>query len=412
MASNDKVFLASADGHVGAPTEVYRDYLESRYFHAFDDYLANHKWLWSPSHEESLLGPRLHEKFVGTEGFDHARGHALTWDANLRLKVLDDDGIAVEVGFPDDQNSNDPPWGSGLASAAVAGTGHDSYPPEWQRIGARAYNRWLVDFCSTDPHRLRGVTILGTLDDVDWCINEVLRSYESGLRTGVLLPLHYDLPLYHHPRYEPLWSLLEELDMPLLCHVSKGGPDWLGDEPAVISCIWAMESAFYAHRPWWCLTFGGVFERHPKLRLVFTELGSDWVAPLLEKSDLIGNVMGGLVTHSDLPLSKPPSEYFRSNCYLIHSAISMIKRADLEGDAFRAVPNMLWGADHGHGEGFWPSGLENLQKLIAGLPETEMRGYLGGEISKAFPTIVENDFVDTIARIAPTVAELGLQSAT
>ena len=263
MSLNEKVFLASADGHVGAPTEVYRDYVEARYHQAFDDYFAHHKWLWSPSHDESLLGPKLHEKFIGTEGFDLTRGHALAWDASLRLKVLDDDGIAVEVSFPDDQNSNDPPWGSGLATAAVAGTGHESYPAEWQRIGARAYNRWLVDFCSADPQRLRGVTILGTLDDVDWCINEIVRSYESGLRTGVLLPLHYDLPLYHHPRYEPLWSLLEELDLPLLCHVSKGGPDWLGNDPAVISCIWAMESAFYAHRPFWCLTFGGVFERHP-----------------------------------------------------------------------------------------------------------------------------------------------------
>jgi predicted TIM-barrel fold metal-dependent hydrolase len=409
MSLNEKVFLASADGHVGAPTEVYRDYVEARYHQAFDDYFAHHKWLWSPSHDESLLGPKLHEKFIGTEGFDLTRGHALAWDASLRLKVLDDDGIAVEVSFPDDQNSNDPPWGSGLATAAVAGTGHESYPAEWQRIGARAYNRWLVDFCSADPQRLRGVTILGTLDDVDWCINEIVRSHESGLRTGVLLPLHYDLPLYHHPRYEPLWSLLEELDLPLLCHVSKGGPDWLGNDPAVISCIWAMESAFYAHRPFWCLTFGGVFERHPGLRLVFTELGADWVAPLLERADLIGNVMGGLVPNSDLTLSMDPSEYFRTNCFLTHSAMGMIQRSDLEGNAFAGVPNMLWGADHGHGEGFWPSGLENLHTLVRGLPEKEMRSYLGENISRAYPTISKRDFADVIARIAPTAAELGLE---
>ena len=55
----------------------------------------------------------------------------------------------------------------------------------------------------------------------------------------------------------------------------------------------------------------------------------------------------------------------------------MVNRQDLEGARFSTVPNVLWGADIGHGEGTWPSGLDQLRALVQGLPEKAMRKYLG-----------------------------------
>ena len=263
MIRTQKMFLCSADGHVGAPTERYKPFVEKRYHAAFDDYLAQHQWLWSPAHAESMLEKSLHSRMAQAEGFDPARGSAITWDAQFRLREMDKEGLAAEVLVPDDQNSNDPPWGSGLATAGVAGSMHEEYTPDWQRIGARAYNRWLADFCSADPKRLRGLTILGTLDDVDWCIEEIIRSYKAGLTTGVLLPLEYYLPLYHHKRYDALWATLEELDLTIVSHVSRGGPRWVGDDPRTIARMWSVESAWFAQRPMWSLMIGGIFERHP-----------------------------------------------------------------------------------------------------------------------------------------------------
>lgn len=410
MPADEKVFLCSADGHVGAPTERYREYVEARYHPAFDDYIAHHKWLWSPAHAESLLAPALHNRLREVEGFDPGRGTPIVWDPHYRLREYDKDGIAAEVLVPDDQNSNDPPWGSGLATAAVATSGHESYSPEWQRIGARAYNRWLAEFCSTDPKRLRGLTLLGTLDDVDWCIAELERAYRAGLTTGVLLPLEYYLPLYHHPRYDPLWAAIEEMDLTITSHVSKGGPDWVGDEPRVQSTIWSIESSWFAQRPLWCFIFGGVFERHPRLRVAVTELRAGWVVPLLaylerysQSSDPIFDNRPG----AKVRLSLSATEYFERQCFVTHSARDLIKRDDLEGDSFDAIPNMLWGADVGHGEGFWPSGLADLRQLVTGLPEATMRGYLGEKIVQAYP-IRRADYAGLIDRIAPTAGELGL----
>src|SRR5207247_2515333 len=154
----------------GLPTVKYKDYLERSAHAAFDEYLRDHLWRWSPEHGESFLPEDFHEKFEPTEGYDPKFGTPLAWDPDLRLKEYDRLGVACEVLFPDDQSTNDPPFGSGLAGAVVDGSVN---APEFVRAGARAYNRWMADFCSTDPERLRGLIALGTLDDVTWCVNEI-----------------------------------------------------------------------------------------------------------------------------------------------------------------------------------------------------------------------------------------------
>ena len=58
---------------------------------------------------------------------------------------------------------------------------------------------------------------------------------------------------------------------------------------------------------------GGVFERHPDLTILISELGIDWLPDLAEKLD--GMAAGGasplVLGAYDLPLS--PSEYIRRN---------------------------------------------------------------------------------------------------
>ena len=53
------------------------------------------------------------------------------------------------------------------------------------------------------------------------------RTKESGLTGGVLLPGAPPgvglLPL-HHPHYEPLWAVCEELDVPVNHHSGSAGP--------------------------------------------------------------------------------------------------------------------------------------------------------------------------------------------
>jgi predicted TIM-barrel fold metal-dependent hydrolase len=91
---------------------------------------------------------------------------------------------------------------------------------------------------------------------------------------------------------------------------------------------------------WWMI-FSGVFERHPRLRLVIAENPGAWWTPLMEEMDSIAM----------LTLPKKPSEYAQTN--LFHGATFLSK-----GEAERAVAdgyytNTLWGSDYPHIEGTW-----------------------------------------------------------
>jgi len=417
--SHQKIILASGDGHVGARTHVYKDYLEKYLHPTFDEYYGRHKWRWSPSKPESYFPTSFHDKFVGSEGFDPAVGNAITWDADLRLKEYDRIGVTCEVLHPDDQNTNDPPFGSGLATGAVEG---EEYPPELVRAGARAYNRWLADFCSADRDRLHGCILLGTLSDPVWCVEEIRRAYDSGLTTGVLLPLEYYEPLYHHTRYDIIWQTCAELGLAVNAHVSKGTPAFLGDDPYVERFMWFWEAVWFAQRPLWSLTMGGVLERFPDLHLNIAEIGVDWVNPLLEKLDRNLMMETGLPMNAAkgnprrVPLSLRPSEYFARQCAVIHSAGPL--KAELTGELYGDVPNMVWGGDVGHAEGIWPNtvgaegdGLdprEAIAELVGGVPESKALAYLTDNFFKAYPNVDRAAQQKIADRIGRSRAELGV----
>jgi predicted TIM-barrel fold metal-dependent hydrolase len=435
--TNGKLCVVSGDGHVGAPTEVYRDYLEPWLRPKFDEFHAQHLSRWSAVKPTSFYPPDMNLKFRQAEGFDPEHGTAITWDPQLRLKVMDEARIACEVLLPDDTNDNDPPFGSGLANAMVDGPdGSLQYPPELVRAGARSYNRWLAEFCSADPDRLRGVTILGTLDDVVWCIDEIHRSYEAGLRTGVLLPLEYYLPMYHHPRYDMLWEVCSELDLPIVSHIGRGYPSYLGEDPRVQLFMYTFEG-WGVQRPVWCFILGGVFDRFPKLRLVVAEAGVSWVPQILQGYDTIVDWWPGARAMRDLMppggFAMKPSEYWEQHCFVTHSIGQ--QRAEFEDAAFASVPNMMFGGDLGHLEGWWPSfglpepipvGLPGVftplpetvavadayKTVFGGLPAPAMRAYLQDNFFRAYPSVDRGALQAIADRVCPSEAELGLQEGS
>jgi predicted TIM-barrel fold metal-dependent hydrolase len=353
---DQRIILASGDGHVGAPAEVYGDYLEKRLRPAFQEFMQERVPRWASLKETSWWPTTLRSWFEDTEGFDPENGTAVAWDPNMRLKALDHCGVAAEVFFPDDQSNNDPPWASGLATNPHNTI--EGYPPELIRAGARAYNRWLADFCSADPKRLLGLTVLGTLDDVVWCCDEIERAYESGLTTGVMLALEYYLPHYHHRRYEILWETCCELDLPVNVHVGRGLPNFLGDDPRTHMGVMMAEGMGYTLRPVASLIMGGVLERYPDLRMVIVEAGVGWVPQFVGSLDAAFETWEGMqasatpMTDRPVHLSMKPSEYFQRQVFVTHS-ISQ-RREEFEDEALAMVPNPVFGADIGHMEGWWP----------------------------------------------------------
>ncbi|MEZ4331362.1 MAG: amidohydrolase family protein [Myxococcota bacterium] len=395
--SDERLLLISADGHVGPPTGTYRAYLEPAERTDFDDFLAVHRFRWTPEEPDSMFSARTRDRARAHPRFAET-GYASLVDPARRLRELDRDGVAAEILFPDDQNRNTPPWLAGVAPQAF----DRSYDPRLRLAGARAHNRWLTEFCSAAPDRFLGQILLGSLDDVDAAVAEVRRAHASGLTSGLFLPLDYYLPLYHHPRYEPLWNVCDDLGLAVTIHASDGGPGWYGDGWRG-AAVYLSEIGFYAQRPLWCLLFGGVFDRHPDLKLVFTEGGSAWVPELLARLD--GMAGSAMMRWTELePLAGTPADYFVRHCVVGNSLMS---RADVDARADVGLGVLAWGSDFPHLEGSWPTVRESLQSLFAGIPLDEARLILGTNLARAYRLDPER-LSALAARIGPTPGELGL----
>ena len=221
----------------------------------------------------------------GTEGLEPGVGTPVVWDPELRLKAMDQEMVACEVLLPDDQNIDDPPFGSGLANAMVEGPdGSLSYEPELVQAGSRAYNRWLTDFCSADPNRLLGVTLVGTLSHVVWCVDEIERAYESGLRTAVMLPFGSAAlspsPLRH------LVGCVFGVEPSGVVASRHGGSEVSGRGPGDSAVLVRQRVVLAYAAAVVTLIMGGILERYPKLHLIPTEMGVDWVPGLLMGLDM------------------------------------------------------------------------------------------------------------------------------
>jgi hypothetical protein len=255
----------SSDTHCGADIQDYKPYLEKKYHDEFDAWAATFSDPWSEVDE--LAGP------------DYKMGLAsflsdVNWNNSKRQRILEEQGIVAEILFP---NTVPPFFPSGLVSApAPASPPVDRAEYERRFAGLRAHNRWVADFARDLPGRRAALAQL-FLSDVDDTIAEVKRAREDGL-VGVLLPPDHNNQLQnvYYTKYEPLWDVLEDLDMSIGRHgVLSAEPN--SPETGNSAAIGQLEALFFGRRVITALIIGGIFERHPRLKFVITEALTSWV---------------------------------------------------------------------------------------------------------------------------------------
>src|SRR6185437_6821139 len=87
----------------------------------------------------------------------------------------------------------------------------------------RVYNDYLLDeWCATDPARLYGAAIL-PLYDTDLAIDELRRVTAKGAKAIAFSenPTVLGLPSVHTDHWEPLWSVVDELELPVCMHIGS-----------------------------------------------------------------------------------------------------------------------------------------------------------------------------------------------
>ena len=92
------------------------------------------------------------------------------------------------------------------------------------RALCRALNDWVAEYCAADPEHLIGIATLPMTSAED-ALAEARRGVEElGFRGVWRRPEHFDaLPRLQDAEYEPLWSFLEEADVPFAIHPGMSG---------------------------------------------------------------------------------------------------------------------------------------------------------------------------------------------
>ena len=100
-------------------------------------------------------------------------------------------------------------------------------------------------------------------------------------------PSALGLPDYFDERYDPLWTLLSELEMPVCIHLGVEDDTWeiANRDPTPQMGVFTSQQSLRLSEQLGMLLLSGVLERFPRLRFVFVEPGLGWVPHYLQSLD-------------------------------------------------------------------------------------------------------------------------------
>ena len=283
-----------------------------------------------------------------------------------RLRDMDRDGIDAEVIFP---NKGLSMWATPDAVFAMA--------------QCRVYNEWAWETFGALPRPMSPAAALAT-GDLEGSIAEVKRVAKLGFRV-LTLPCKpiwgghdVDHPNYNLPMFDPLWAVIQDVNLPITFHVSTGRDPRAarGNGGAVINYV--SHSLSPTIEPVANLCASGVLGRFPRLRFATIEAGIGWVP--------------GSSARWTRPTRSTTSGCGRSSsgCRASTSASTAARRSRRTRPASRSpsrcdlVDSFMWGNDYPHHEGTWPHSAQAIERTMGHLSETARANVLGLNAARFF----------------------------
>jgi predicted TIM-barrel fold metal-dependent hydrolase len=126
--------------------------------------------------------------------------------------------------------------------------------------------------------------------------------------------------------------------------------------------------------------FGGVFDRHPDLTVLVSELGTDWFARWVSKIDGMAAPGVSPLVVGDYRWPLTPREYVQRNVRI--SPLPAAYESPLQ--LMEQVPGVaVFSSDYPHFEGN-PDPLAYYDEELAAVDEPTRDGFLGGTIAEAY----------------------------
>jgi predicted TIM-barrel fold metal-dependent hydrolase len=275
---------------------------------------------------------RHFQQFMGSK-FPTEGG--VDYSAETRLHDMDEEGVDVHMMVPTGAN------------------GHAN--PDVELGFIRANHRYLHDFCSVSPQRLKSLIVVSSR-----CIGESMQEIKRWARepwaVGIQPYFPLDYPL-DHPDMNPIWEAAAEYNLTVVHHsFASGYPGYrdLWDNPFL---------GRTASHPWGAMRAvaafigSGIMDRFPTLRYAILESGFGWLPFWAKRMDDQAVYMGTVAESMKLK----PSEYMTSGRFfssiVLHEGPEMVRMvSELLGDHL-----LMFGSDYPHAESRFP---ESVDKVI------------------------------------------------
>jgi predicted TIM-barrel fold metal-dependent hydrolase len=301
-----------------------------------------------------------------------------SYDARARLAHMDAEKIYAQVLYPN-----------------VGGFGAGGFlklrEPELMLECVRAYNDFLIDWCSADQKRLLPVAAM-PFWDVKACVAEVQRAAKTGHRAILFCskPTDFNEPPVCSKHWDPIWAAAQDVGLSISFHIGAGDISDLVKDAGQIgtranfgrisSQVFMMNAGCISD-----LIFGGVCHRFPKLDFVSVESGVGWLPSFLEGCDW--QWTNGQVRREHPEYDLLPSEYFERQIYGSFWFEEQCMDAVLE----RYPNNILWETDFPHPTCQHPG--------PANARAQHPASYAEKALAKVAPAVVEKILFSNAARI-------------
>ena len=282
--------------------------------------------------------------------------HRSGWDPGARLADQARDGVAAEIIYP---------------TVGMMLCNHKDFA--YKDACFAAYNRWITEYCDTDPSRLIGCGQSAATDPQS-TVADLHAIKQLGLR-GVMMSGNPGEEDFDSPVWNPVWEAAIDLELPVSFHIltmrnaQTRGPRL----NSFLSIIRGNQDIMGT------LIYGGVFERYPKLRVVCVEADAGWVPHYMYRMDHAYNRHRNWLGDG-VRLSKLPSEYFREHIYTTFQD---------DWVAFRCADQMnwkrlLWANDFPHSDSTWPWSQDMLAEQTQHLTAEQTRAILCDNVAELY----------------------------
>ena len=349
--------LISSDSHVNIKQEQVKAHLDPR-FH--DDYDAA---VYAFDNRATGRNAKQANQAMMVEYSHPAYGRVGAFDPIERLKDMDIDGVDSEVLY-----------------CEVSAFRYLYLVKEGWREATRAFNDALAEFGSVDQKRLV-VSFQIPIHDIDFAVAEVRRVAALGGKSLQLpvFPSELGFPEYFDERYDPLWDVVQEYDLPICCHIGLNTAldDLARRDPTPQRGVMVPMVGLSTAEAFGMWMLSGVLERFPRLKVVFVEPGVGWVAWYL----YIIDDMATRQNYQFPAIKELPSYYFHRNLH-----VTLIDEPDAIGLLRHkvGVENIMWSSDYPHPVSSWPESRTLVDRMFADVPADERELIVAGNAARVW----------------------------